>query len=75
VLAGYVILLTFIVSPFLEWRWLLVPLSFAACRGALQFDRVQMVRPRLALSLAVLQLVFLAASLAFWTSRVLAVRV
>ena len=75
VLIAYVVVLTLLTSPFMEWRWLVPPLCLVALRGAFALDRLSVTHARAVLPLAILQLLFLCASLMFWTSRVLRVQV
>jgi hypothetical protein len=67
----YALLVSVVVSPFLEWRWLFGPCVVLLVAGAAALDGVRRSAPRLGLALAAIQLAFLALSFAFWIGRVI----
>jgi hypothetical protein len=67
----YTLLVSVVVSPFVEWRWLFGPCVVLIVAGAAALDGVRRAAPRLGLALAGLQLAFLTLSFAFWIDRVL----
>ena len=71
VLITYTVAVNVIVSPFLEWRWILLPLIAAIAAGARALDRVSETNRNMALKLVVVQIVVLSASWAMWTFRAL----
>jgi hypothetical protein len=71
VLITYTVAVNVIVSPFLEWRWILLPLVAAIAAGACALDRVSDSNRNIALKLVAAQIVILSASWAMWTFRAL----
>jgi hypothetical protein len=69
--AIYALLVSVVVSPFLEWRWLFGPCVLLLVAGVAALDGIHRRTPRLGLALTAVQLAFLALSFAFWIGRVI----
>ena len=70
VVVVYVVLISGIASPFIEWRWFLLPAVVFMCTGAVALERLLETRPAAGLAVVTLQLLFLCASCAVWAHRV-----
>jgi len=66
----YLVLISAIASPFIEWRWFLLPAVALMCAGAVALEQLSETRPAVALALLSLQLLFFCASCAIWLHRV-----
>jgi hypothetical protein len=71
VVIAYTLVLDVVVSPFLEWRWILLPCVAVVFAGALALERLSATRRGSAQAIVVVQLAFLCASFVFWFGRVL----
>jgi len=66
----YLVLICAIASPFIEWRWFLLPAVALMCAGAVALEQLSETRPAAAIALLTLQLLFMCASCAIWLHRV-----
>ena len=66
----YLVLITAIGSPFIEWRWFLLPAVVLMCAGAIALERLVDTRPAAGLPMLAVQLLLACASLAVWAHRV-----
>jgi hypothetical protein len=72
VIVAYTVFLTIVVSPFLEWRWLLLPCVAFACAGSLGLERLRDTRRGLAAAVILAQIAFLGVSFVVWIGRAIA---
>ena len=72
VIVAYTVLLSVAVSPFLEWRWLLLPCVACVCAGALALERLRDTHRVLAGALVAAQIAFLGVSFVAWIARAIA---
>lgn len=72
VIVAYTVVLSVVVSPFLEWRWLLLPCVVCVCAGALALERLRDTHRSLAGAIVVAQIAFLGASFVVWIGRAIA---
>jgi len=67
----YLFLIAAIASPFIEWRWFMLPAVAVMCAGAIALERLVDTRPAAGLVLLTAQLLFMCASCGVWGHRVL----
>jgi hypothetical protein len=66
----YLVLINAIASPFIEWRWFMLPAVALICGGAVALERLLETRRAVGLALLTVQMLFMCASCAIWVHRV-----